>query len=80
MLKSFFRFLALTTAIAGLGTAIVMGAANAATPTGDVPFCSRTITDKCLERPAPSVAHPVHRHAHHHAAATSAAGKDRHKG
>ncbi len=65
MLKTAFRFLALTTAIAGLGTTIVMGAANAATPTGDVPLCSKTITDKCMNRPAP--AHPAKQAAVHHA-------------
>lgn len=65
MLKTAFRFLALTTAIAGLGTTIVMGAANAATPTGDVPLCSKTITDKCMNRSAP--AHPVKHAAAHHA-------------
>jgi hypothetical protein len=65
MLKTAFRFLALTTAIAGLGTTIVMGAAEAATPTGDVPFCSKTITDKCMDRPAAATHHAT-RHAAHH--------------
>lgn len=64
MLRTIFRFLALTTAIAGLGTALVMGAANAATPTGDVPLCSKTITDKCMDRPAAPARHAT-RHATH---------------
>lgn len=74
MLKTAFRFLALTTAIAGLGTTIVMGAANAATPTDGVPTCSKTITDKCMNRAAPVHA-PKHAAAHKTAATKAASHK-----
>lgn len=80
MLKTILRFLAMTTAIASLGTVIVMGAANAATPTGDIPLCSKTITDKCME-PAATPKGPAHhpaahgaRHVRHHADRHAAAG------
>lgn len=69
MLKTILRFLALTTAIASLGTVIVMGAASAATPTGAVPVCSKTITDKCMDpgaAPKGPARHPA-AHAVHHA-------------
>nr|WP_047168016.1 hypothetical protein [Sphingomonas sp. Y57] len=65
MLKTAFRFLALTTAIAGLGTTIAMSAAGAAAPTGDIPFCSKTITDKCMDRPATATHHAIHKAKHH---------------
>ncbi|WP_374652198.1 hypothetical protein [Rhizorhabdus sp.] len=76
MLKTALRFTALTVAIAGLGTTLVMGAANAQTPTSDVQLCSRTITDKCMnpsQAPGRHVAHTTHK-AHHvrHASATKA--------
>ncbi|MBO9377591.1 hypothetical protein GG804_12505 [Sphingomonas histidinilytica] len=77
MLKTAFRFLALTTAIAGLGTTIVMGAAEAATTTGDVPFCSKTITDKCMDRPAAATHHAT-RHAAHHRTHKPTAAKAAH--
>lgn len=64
MLRTIFRFLALTTAITGLGAALVMGAANAATPTEEIPLCSKTITDKCIERPSTPARHAT-RHATH---------------
>jgi hypothetical protein len=69
MLKTAFRFVLLTTAIAGLGTTFVMGAANAATPDGAVPTCSRTITDKCMNPTAST--HPAAAHAKHHAPSSS---------
>ena len=81
MLKTILRFLAMTTAIASLGTAIVMSAASAATPTDDVPVCSKTITDKCMDRgAAPQVArHHSTAHAAHHAKRHATAA-DHHKG
>ncbi|MFZ5704754.1 MAG: hypothetical protein ACOY5R_05765 [Pseudomonadota bacterium] len=64
MLKTALRFIALTVAISGLGTTLVMGAANAQTLTGDVPLCSRTITDKCMtpsQAPGRHIAHTTHK-------------------
>jgi len=77
MLKTALRFTALTVAIAGLGTTLVMGAANAQTPTGDVPLCSRTITDKCMnpsQAAGRHVAHTTHK-AHHMRHATASKAK-----
>jgi hypothetical protein len=65
MLKTILHFTAMTAAIAGVGLALVMGAAEAATPTGTPPACSKTLTDNCIERAqAPRTSHPAQL-AHH---------------
>jgi hypothetical protein len=65
MLKTALHFTAMTATIAGLGLAFVMGAADAATPTGTPPVCSKTVTDSCTERSqAPRTSHPA-QDAHH---------------
>jgi hypothetical protein len=76
MLKTVFRFLALTSAIAALGTALVMSAANAATPTGHVPLCSKTIIDQCVNRPASPVRDAYRHQTHKLATGKSQTAKD----
>ena len=75
MIKTAIRFAALTIAFTGLGTGMVLGAANAATPTGSVPICSRTVTDSCMNpSQAPHMArHAKPHHAKHHAAKVASA-------
>lgn len=80
MLKTAFRFMALTAALAGLGATTVASAAEAATSTSDVPTCSKSITDRCMERPMVAKRHVVHHHHHQRTHKASTAQSKQRKG